>query len=134
MANKNGKAGKPNANQGIRLAEQKRFQRTEEACRRIMDQLFAMQRANRFAEGELAEKYAIMAGIHYRKVRNGKVMGPADFNAAVEVCTAARRCLQQLDASLQFNQLPDSTGLQQILPLIDGVLADYQQLKAGRQP
>lgn len=134
MANKNGKAGKPNTAQGVRLAEQKRFQRTEEACRRIMDQLFAMQRANRFTEGELAEKYAVMAGIHYRKVRNGKVLGPADFNAAVEVCTAARRCLQQLDASLQFGQLPDSAGLQQILPLIDGVLADYQQLKAGRQP
>lgn len=134
MANKNGKAGKPNTAQGTRLAEQKRFQRTEEACRRIMDQLFAMQRANRFTEGELAEKYAVMAGIHYRKVRNSKVLGPADFNAAVEVCTAARRCLQQLDASLQFDGLPDGASLQQILPLIDGVLADYQQLKAGRQP
>jgi hypothetical protein len=132
MANKNGKSGKPNASQGARLAEQKRFLRTEEACRRIMDQLFSMQRASRFTEGDLAEKYAIMAGIHYRKVRNGKVLGPADFNAAVEVCTAARRCLQQLDAGLLFEQLPDSAALQQILPLIDGVLADYQQLKAGR--
>jgi hypothetical protein len=74
-----------------------------------------------------------MAGIHYRKIRNGKVLGAADFNAAVEVCTAARRCLQQLDASLQFEQLPDGAGLQQILPLIDGVLADYQQLKSGKQ-
>ena len=132
MANKNGKASKPNTAQATRLAEQKRFMRTEEACRRIMDLLFAMQRASRFTEGDLAEKYAIMAGIHYRKVRNGKVMGPADFNAAVEVCTAARRCLQQLDGNLLFEQLPDSAALQQILPLIDSVLADYQQLKAGR--
>ncbi|BBF85355.1 hypothetical protein DLM_1738 [Aquitalea magnusonii] len=132
MASKNTKANKPKPAQPSRLAEQKRFQRTEDACRRIMDLLFAMQRAERFAEGELAGKYAIMAGIHYRKIRHGKVMSAADFNAAVEVCTAARRCLQQLDASLQFDQLPDSAGLQQILPLIDGVLADYQQLKSGK--
>jgi hypothetical protein len=133
MASKNGKASKPKTAQPARLAEQKRFQRTEDACRHIMDLLFGMQRAERFNQEELAGKYATMAGIHYRKIRNGKVLGAADFNAAVEVCTAARRCLQQLDASLQFEQLPDGAGLQQILPLIDGVLADYQQLKSGKQ-
>ena len=74
-----------------------------------------------------------MAGIHYRKIRNGKVLGAADFNAAVEVCTAARRCLQQLDSSLTFTALSDSAALQQALLLIDAVLADYQQLKSGKQ-
>lgn len=133
MASKNGKASKTKAAQPARLAEQKRLQRTEEACRHIMDLLFGMQRAERFAEGELAGKYAVMAGIHYRKIRNGKVLGAADFNAAVEVCTAARRCLQQLDSSLSFATLPDSAALQQALLQIDAVLADYQQLKSGKQ-
>ncbi|WP_159876548.1 MULTISPECIES: hypothetical protein [Aquitalea] len=132
MASKNSKASKPKTAQPARLAEQKRFQRTEDACRRIMDLLFGMQRAERFNEEELAGKYAIMAGIHYRKIRNGKVLGAADFNAAVEVCTAARRCLQQLDSGLTFDGLPDSSALQEALPLIDSVLADYQQLKSGQ--
>jgi hypothetical protein len=132
MASKNGKASKPKTAQPARLAEQKRFQRTEDACRRIMDLLFGMQRAERFNEEELAGKYATMAGIHYRKIRNGKVLGATDFNAAVEVCTAARRCLQQLDSTLTFADLPDSKSLQEALPLIDSVLADYQQLKSGK--
>lgn len=128
MASKNSKTGKAKAAQPARTAEQKRLQRTEDACRRIMDQLFAMQRAERFADQELAGKYAVMAGIHYRKIRNGKVLGAADFNAAVEVCTAARRCLQQLDSTFAF---ADSTMLQECLQQIDMVLGDYQQLKSG---
>jgi hypothetical protein len=106
MASKNGKASKPKTAQPARLAEQKRFQRTEDACRHIMDLLFGMQRAERFNQEELAGKYATMAGIHYRKIRNGKVLGAADFNAAVEVCTAAA--------------LPAATGCQPAVRAVAG--------------
>lgn len=132
MAGKNSKQDKPKTRQPARATEQKRLLRTEDACRHIMDQLFAMQRADAFAQQELAGKYAVMAGIHYRKIRNGKVLGPADFNAAVEVCTAARRCLQQLDPTLCFDGQSNAQTLLLVLQHIDSVLADYQQLKAGK--
>ena len=132
MASKNSKQDKPRAKAAPRTPEQKRWLRAEEACRQAMDQLFAMQRAERFANNELAGKYAVMAGIHYRKIRNGKVLGAADFNAAVEVSTATRRCLQQLDATLAFTALQDGPALLAVLQQIDGVLEDYRQLKGGK--
>ncbi|WP_199051857.1 hypothetical protein [Aquitalea sp. ASV15] len=132
MASKNSKHDKPRSKAAARTPEQKRWLRAEEACRHAMDQLFAMQRGERFADNELAGKYAVMAGIHYRKIRNGKVLGAADFNAAVEVSTATRRCLQQLDATLSFSALQDGPALLAVLQQIDGVLADYRQLKGGK--
>ena len=36
--------------------------------------------------------------MYWRKVRNGKVLSAADFNAAVDVCRSAERVLEALDA------------------------------------
>jgi len=126
MASKNSKTDKVKAKPVPRQAELKRLARTEEACRIIMDHLFSMLRQEQFAQHELAGKYAVMASIHYRKIRNGKVLGAADFNAAVEVCNAAKRCLQE------FKSDDNAAMLSEIARQVEAVLSDYQQLKSGQ--
>ena len=73
-------------------AERARFALAESACQ-LADQLL----------GELASTEAAAARlrtlrVYWRKVRNGKVLSAADFNAAVDVCRSAERVLEALDA------------------------------------
>ncbi len=109
----------------------RRFQRAELACNSAMDCLCQLDREGGLASYETAAQYLRMAQIYYKRVRNGKVMGPADFNHAVDVVTAARRALLAIDEQLEFAGWDAQTDMRDVLQKIDGVLADYRQLKAG---
>ncbi|WP_217450745.1 hypothetical protein [Vogesella oryzae] len=80
---------------------------------------------------ELANKYAQMAAVYARRIRNGKVLCAADFNAAVEVCTSVRRALRALDADLQFAGHAQAEALQSVAQECYKVLAAHHQLLAA---
>jgi hypothetical protein len=107
----------------------KRFALAETACRTVMGVFGEMEKADGFAEHETARQYAQMAGVFYRKIRNGKVLSPSDFNVAVELCTAARRALQALDPELQFAGRLQAEALSEAERLSGAVLREYQALK-----
>jgi hypothetical protein len=107
----------------------KRFALAESACHAVMGVFGEMEKAAAFGEHETARQYAQMAGVFYRKIRNGKVLSPSDFNVAVELCTAARRALQALDPELQFASWPQAEALLEAARLSDAVLKEYQALK-----
>ncbi|TDR80645.1 hypothetical protein [Paludibacterium purpuratum] len=114
-----------------RQDESKRWQRTENACRTLMDTLFQWQREQGEILAERTQQYLSMTAIHYRKIRHGKVISAGDFNQCVEVCQCALRALQAQDPSLAFTDDKLGEALRQAWQLADGVLADYRKLKSG---
>ncbi|MDH0340105.1 hypothetical protein [Chromobacterium haemolyticum] len=125
-------ATKPQAQQ--RQQQDKRWNAAEQACREIMALLEALGPS--LAAQQTATQYAQMAAVYYKKIRNGRVMSPGDFNLAADVAASARRALQVLAPKLDFSPLPQAADCQRMLTLADGVLAAMSELKAAgrRQP
>nr|WP_294863851.1 hypothetical protein [uncultured Pseudogulbenkiania sp.] len=114
-----------------RLGQEKRLARAEQACQALLAGFTELENAGALDAHDTARQYLQMCRVHYRKIRNGKVLGPADFNAAVDVCTSARRALLALDPALNFDSFTPADTLRDLLQQADGVLGDYQQLKTG---
>ncbi|SMF43080.1 hypothetical protein [Pseudogulbenkiania subflava] len=131
MAAKPKKSTTANPSRDARLASEKRLARAEKACQSLMAAFTELENAGVLDAHDTARQYLQMCRVHYRKIRNGKVLGPADFNAAVDVCTSARRALLALDPALSFASFPTAEALCTILQQADVVLGDYQQLKTG---
>lgn len=125
-------ATKPQAQQ--RQQQDKRWNAAEQACREIMSLLEALEPS--LAAQQTSAQYAQMAAVYYKKIRNGRVMSPGDFNLAADVAASARRALQTLAPTLGFSSLPQAAECQRMLTLADGVLAAMSELKAAgrRQP
>ncbi|WP_293766013.1 hypothetical protein [uncultured Aquitalea sp.] len=126
---------KPSAqpDKAARQAEEKRFARAEQACRRILDILALEAMDALFASAERAGQYAGMCRIHARKLRNGKVISPADFNAAVEVCTAAERCRQAVPESTLAAHAACAPLLAEMLENAAVVQEDMRRLKTAQR-
>ncbi|MDN0075396.1 hypothetical protein QU481_10890 [Crenobacter sp. SG2303] len=135
MANskpKKSKTAKPG--QIAKTVELKRFVLAEAACQAVMQLFAVMDKSGEFAEHETARQYAQMASVYYRKIRNGKVLSPADFNASVDLCTAARRALQALDAGMDFSAWSQAEALREVERQTDAVLREYQALITPKAP
>lgn len=131
MAAKPKKPATAKTGRDAKLALEKRLGRAEAACQTLMTAFTALENSGELDAHETARQYLQMCRVHFRKIRNGKVLGPADFNAAVDVCTSARRALLALDPALSFEGWATAATLQEVLRHADGVLGDYQQLKTG---
>ncbi|MDN0085192.1 hypothetical protein QU487_21015 [Crenobacter sp. SG2305] len=129
---KKSKTAKPS--QVAKTAELKRFALAEAACQAVMQLFAVMDKSGAFTEHETARQYAQMASVYYRKIRNGKVLSPADFNASVELCTAARRALQALDAEMAFSDWPQAEALREVERQTGAVLREYQALITPKVP
>lgn len=126
----NDKTRKPANN---KQQEQQRFGQAETACQLAMNLFASLEEDAAWQACELACKYAQMATVYGRRIRNGKVLCAADFNAAVEVCTSVRRALRALDAELQFTDHPQAEALQQVARESYKVLAAHHQLTGGKR-
>ncbi|SCK27579.1 hypothetical protein [Vogesella sp. LIG4] len=126
----NDKTRKPAGN---KQAEQQRFAQAEAACGQTLALFATLAEDPAWQACELAGKYAQMAAVYARRIRNGRVLCAADFNAAVEVCTSARRALRALDAELQFAGHPQAAALQQAAQGCYQVLAAHHQLTGGKR-
>jgi hypothetical protein len=111
--------------------DKKRWQQAETDCRALADTLFQWLRAADEHAPETARQYCAMTAVHYRKLRNGKVISSRDFDICVDICRNALRTLQSLDASLQFADWPDGEAFRQARLAADRVLADLQKLKSA---
>lgn len=100
------------ATRGLTPAERTRFALAESACQ-LADQLLG-----ELASTEPAAARLRTLRVYWRKVRNGKVLSAADFNAAVDVCRSARRVLEVLEASVQAD--PRLDALRRQLDAMDG--------------
>ncbi|MFC3532246.1 hypothetical protein ACFOLG_08620 [Vogesella facilis] len=114
-------------------AEQQRFAQAESACQLALTLFAGLAEDTAWQDCELAGKYAQMAAVYGRRIRNGKVLCAADFNAAVEVCTSVRRALRAFDAELQFADHPQAAALQQLARDSYLVLAAHHQLTGGKR-
>jgi hypothetical protein len=119
------------ASRQIQQDEKKRWQQAESACHTVADILFSWLRECGDSAPEAARQYASMTAIHYRKLRNGKVISPGDFDICVDVCRHALRTLQSLDATLAFDNMPRGEAFRQVRQSADWVLAELQKLKSG---
>jgi len=124
---------KPTApSKAARQGEIARWQRSETACRTLMDTLFQWQRDQAETLAERTQQYLSMTAIHYRKIRHGKVLSAGDFNLCVEVCQHALRALQAQDPSMAFPDDAKGEALRQARQLAEGVLEEYRKLKSGK--
>ncbi|OHX17606.1 hypothetical protein BI343_11400 [Chromobacterium amazonense] len=123
-------ANKPG--QQDRRAQEQRFAQAEQACRQLVSLLETMAAAGGLDGSETAAQYLNSTRAYYRRIRNGKVMGPADFTAAAEVCACSRRALAALDPTLAFDDLPQADALRQALRQGDLVIEQMRQIKAGK--
>ncbi|WP_434635092.1 hypothetical protein [Chromobacterium sp. CV08] len=131
MAERNKKtATKPGQQQ--RRADEQRYAQAEQACRQLMSLLDALAAEGRLDGKETAAQYLNSTRAYYRRIRNGKVMGPADFTAAAEVCACAHRALAALDPALAFSGLPQADALGEALRLGALVIAEMKRIKAGK--
>jgi hypothetical protein len=117
-------------NRQAQQEEKKRWQLAEAACRTLADTLFQWSRDAGDHAPEAARQYCAMMAVHYRKLRNGRVLSPGDFDICVEVSRHALRTLQSLDASLEFADWPRGEALRQALQSAQWVLAALQKLKS----
>jgi len=129
---KKSKAAKPG--QATKTTELKRYALAEAACQAVMQLFAVMDKSGAFAEHETARQYAQMASVYYRKIRNGKVLSPTDFNASVDLCTAGRRALQALDAQMTFSDWPQAEALRDVERQTGAVLREYQALITPKTP
>lgn len=120
-------ASKPQAQQ--RQQQDKRWSAAEQACREIMALLEALSPG--LEAQQTAAQYAQMAAVYYKKIRNGRVLSPGDFNLAADVAASARRALQALSPTLDFSALPQASDCQRMLAQADSVLTAMSELKAA---
>ena len=106
----------------------KRFAIAEAACKATMDTFAPMDKAGAFADYETARQYAQMASVYYRKIRNGKVLSPSDFNLAVDLCKAARRALQALDPEMKFTSFANNAELAEVERHTAALMQEYRAL------
>ncbi|MCD5360231.1 hypothetical protein [Chromobacterium aquaticum] len=123
-------ASKPQAQQ--RQQQDKRWSSAEQACREIMALLDTLDPS--LDAQQTASQYAQMAAVYYKKIRNGRVLSPGDFNLAADVAASARRALQALSPTLDVSSLPQAADCQRMLTLADSVLAAMSELKAAGKP
>ena len=109
--------------------EKKRWQLAETECRALADTLFQWLRAQGDNAPETARQYCAMTAVHYRRLRNGRVISPGDFDICIEVSRHALRTLQSLDATLEFADWPQGDAFRQARLSADLVLAELQKLK-----
>ena len=112
--------------------EKKRWQQAETDCRALADTLFQWLREEGDNAPETARQYCSMTAVHYRKLRNGRVISSGDFDICVNVCRHALRTLQSLDATLEFIDWPRGEAFRQARLSADRVLAELQKLKSIR--
>lgn len=112
----------------------RRFAEAEQAVGATMQLLGKLLVDDALAATPLAEQYVRMCNIHYRKIRNGKVISHEDYQIAVDLCTAARRALRAIDDSLQFADHPRTEALQSLAASCHQVLMTHYNLstKPGR--
>jgi len=96
-----------------------------------MDTLFQWLRAQGEQAPEPARQYASMTAIHYRKLRNGRVISSGDFDICTDVCRHALRTLQSLDATLEFSDWPQGEAFRQARQAADWVLEELKRLKTS---
>ena len=86
------------------------------------------------ANQPLAEQYARMTGVYFRKIRNGRVLSLTDYTIAIDLCAAARRTLRALDDNLNFDGHPQAETLRSIAAQAHDVLMEHYHLstKPGR--
>lgn len=109
--------------------EKKRWQQSEAACRTVADTLFQWQRDAGDSAPQIARQYCAMTAVHYRKLRNGKVISAGDFDICVDVCRHALRALQSLDPTLAFADWPKGEAFRQAAAAASRVLEQLQQLR-----
>jgi hypothetical protein len=129
-----GKKASPKSVSPLKQAQQiekKRWLLAETACRTVADTLFQWQREAGDNAPETARQYCAMTAVHYRKLRNGKVISSGDFDICVDICRHALRTLQSLDATLEFADWPDGEAFRKARQSADQVLAELQKLKSG---
>jgi hypothetical protein len=116
----------------VQLEEKKRWQQAETECRSLADTLFQWLREQGDNAPETARQYCAMTAVHYRKLRNGRVISSGDFDICVLVSRHALRTLQSLDATLEFNDFARGEAFRQARRSAEWVLAELQRLKSGR--
>ncbi|KZE35157.1 hypothetical protein EV683_10959 [Crenobacter luteus] len=110
-------------------AEAQRYARAEAACQALMQLFATMDKGGAFAAHETAQQYARVCALHYRKIRNGRVLSPGDFNLAVELCTAGLRALRALEAPAGYAGWPQAEALAGAERHAAAVLRDYRALR-----
>ncbi|MCD0494262.1 hypothetical protein LQD23_18465 [Chromobacterium violaceum] len=132
MAERNKKTAAPKPGQQQRRAQEQRYAQAEQACRRLVDLLETLAREGRLDGQETAAQCLNSVRAYYRRIRNGKVMGAADFAAAADVCASARRALAALDPTLEFAELPQPDALREALRQGALVIEEMKRIKAGK--
>ncbi|WP_158677627.1 hypothetical protein [Chromobacterium vaccinii] len=132
MAERNKKTAAPKPSQQQRRVQDQRNTQAEAACRQLVGLLEAMAEEGRLDGQETAAQYLNSTRAYYRRIRNGKVMGPADFAAAADVCASVRRALAALDPSLEFAGLPQADALREALRQGALVMEEMKRIKAGK--
>lgn len=117
--------------QQAKRAQEQRYQQAEAASRALMECLTQLEDAGQLAASERASQYANTTRAYFRRLRNGKVLSPADFTAAADVCQSARRALQALDPELAFADLASAEALRAALAAGDAAIAAFQEIKRG---
>lgn len=125
-------AAKPNKEENAQLA--KRLARADVTVNAVWSLLDSLLADDGLAAQPLAEKYAQMSGVYFRKIRNGRVLSLTDYAIAVDLCTAARRALRSMDDSLQFADHPRGEQLRSVAEQAHQVLMEHYHLstKPGR--
>ncbi|UTH73639.1 hypothetical protein [Chromobacterium sp. IIBBL 290-4] len=131
MAERKKKTASAKPGQQERRVQEQRYAQAESACRKLVDLLEALASEGRLDASETAAQYLNSARAYYRRIRNGKVMGPADFTAAADVCASSRRALTALDPELVFAALPQPDALREALAQGERVIAEMQKIKAA---
>lgn len=121
----------PGGARALSNADKKRWQQAESDCRLLADTLFQWQRDAGDSAPEDARQYCAMTAVHYRKLRNGRVISSGDFDICVNVCRHALRTLQSLDATLAFEGWPQGEAFREARQAAERVLAELQKLKSG---
>ncbi|OHX10368.1 hypothetical protein [Chromobacterium sphagni] len=131
MAEHKKKSSGPKPGQLDRRIQEQRYGQAEAACSRLTALLEDLAKDGRLDGNQQAGQYLNSTRAYYRRIRNGKVMGPADFTAAADVCASVRRALTALDPALAFAGLRQADDLQQALQQGALVEAEMQKIKAA---
>lgn len=118
-------------NRQLQQDEKKRWQQAETDCRALADTLFQWSRDAGDGAPETARQYCAMTAVHYRKLRNGRVISSGDFDICVDVSRHALRTLQALDPTLEFVDWPRGDAFRQAGQAAQRVLDALQKLKSG---
>lgn len=134
MAVKRKPAAAPAADKQANAQQAKRLARADQVVGTLWPLFEQLLADDGLSAQPLAEQYAQMTGVYFRKIRNGRVLSPVDYTIAVDMCTAARRALRSMDNSLAFDGHPLGEALRNIAAQAHQVLMDHYNLstKPGR--